>query len=117
MSRPLSRPSVALAIVAIVGALLSARSAGAFCRAVTSSPPAGYDPATQGCFGTEADGGLYPLFWRNQCVGYSFEEVPSKDVSLADATRVAAVAFGAWSQAACPSGGSPSIYACRSWRP
>jgi hypothetical protein len=103
----------ACAITAIL-ALAWPSSAHAFCRAVTASPPAGFDPADAGCFGFGAGGGptggLFPLFWRNQCVSYSFQTTPSKKISLADAKRVAAAAFGAWSGASCP-GGHPSILA------
>jgi hypothetical protein len=99
--------------VALLALLACPSPARAFCRAVTASPPAGYDPATNGCFGF-ADGGvtsgLYPLFWRNACVSYSFQSAPSKYLTLDQAKMVASAAFGAWSSASCP-GGPPSITA------
>ncbi len=86
----------------------------AYCRAVTASPPAGYDPSAKGCFGFAGDGGastgLFPLFWRNECVSYSLQSSASKYVPLSDAKRIVAQAFQAWSTAACP-GGPPSITA------
>jgi Matrixin len=92
-------------------ALLWAGRAQAYCREVTDYPPNAFDPAVSGCFTAEPDGGvLYPLFWRNQCVSYSFQQQGSKYISLSDATRVAAQAFATWSQAPCGSG-SPSIQA------
>jgi hypothetical protein len=107
----LSRRSTLLAAAAGACALLVSASAGAYCRAVTASPPAGYNPATAGCFGGSADGGdadagPYPLFWRAQCVSYSFQQVPSKYVTLEQASSVAAQAFGAWTNAEC--GGAPA---------
>jgi hypothetical protein len=82
--------------------------AGAFCREVTASPPKAYDPAADGCFTGSGDS-LPTLFWRNQCVGYSLQRNASRQVSLADATRVAGDAFAAWSGASCAQGGNPSI--------
>ncbi len=108
-------PARVFALVAGV-ALLGSSPARAYCRAVTASPPADFDPAASGCFGYGPDGGttggVFPLFWRNQCVSYSFQtgSAPSKYVSLADAKRIAAQAFGAWSNAACANG-TPSILA------
>ncbi len=93
------------ACVAAIAVLLWAGQARAFCREVNASPPSAYDPTTAGCFGT----GLPPLFWRNQCVGFSLQETASRQVSLADATSVATLAFDAWASAQCPSGGTPSI--------
>jgi hypothetical protein len=91
--------------------MVSSRQALAFCREVTASPPSRFDPGTQGCF-TSTDGGTLPgLFWRNQCVGYNVQRNASSQVSLADAQRVAAQAFDAWSTASCPGGGTPSIQA------
>jgi Matrixin len=102
-------------IASIVSSTLWQSSAGAFCRAVTSSPPPGYDPTVGGCYGFGADGGvgngLFPLFWRNKCVSYSFEPFDSKYVTLAQAKTIAAAAFDAWSSVSCPGGGNPSISA------
>jgi Matrixin len=102
-------------VAAIVSAAVWPASASAFCRSVTSSPPAGYDPTVSGCYGFAADGGvssgLFPLFWRNKCVSYSFEPHDSKYVTLAQAKSIAATAFEAWSSASCPGGGTPSISA------
>jgi hypothetical protein len=47
---------------------------------------------------------VYELFWRNQCVGYSLQKDASSQVSLAQATQVAAQAFAAWSGASCGAG-------------
>jgi hypothetical protein len=114
ISRRLSPSGVAAIFAASFGAVLGVLSwsgqAFAYCRAVTLSPPDGYDPATQGCFGEEPDGGLYPLYWRNQCVGYSFQPTPSKYVTLDQATQVAAQAFTTWANAPCENG-VPSIFA------
>jgi hypothetical protein len=92
--------------------LAYASEARAFCRAVAATPPLNYDPTVSGCFLTDADGDvLPPLFWRNQCVSYSFQKAGSKTISVLDTTRIAAEAFAAWSSAPCPGGGTPNIIA------
>ncbi len=100
-----------VAVLGALGVLLWANRARAFCREVTASPPLDYDPASQGCFTSAPDGGaLFPLFWRNQCVSYSFQNQGSKHISASDASRVAAQAFTTWSNAPC-NGGTPNIQA------
>jgi hypothetical protein len=106
--------SAAVAALGAFGAVSWPSTASAFCRAVSATPPAGYDPTTLGCFGYAPDGGvsggLFPLFWRNECVSYSFQSAPNKSLTLDQAKDVANKAFSAWSGAACP-GGPPSITA------
>lgn len=106
-----SRRGAAVAAFGALAVLLGATQARAFCREVTVAAPAGYNPVEQGCFSNNPDGGgaLPPLFWRNQCVGYSLQRNASNQVSLATAELVAAQAFTAWSGVSCPGGGSPSI--------
>lgn len=103
----------AIGLLCGVAALLATGRARAYCLEVTESPPAGYNPAQQGCFSANPDGGqaLPSLFWRNQCLGYSLQKNASKWISLGDAERIAYQAFTAWSNVACPGGGSPSITA------
>src|SRR5271165_5711448 len=86
--------------------LLASPRAGAFCRGLTFAGP---DPATTGmCFdGGGAPAAAYELYWKSLCVGYSLQKDASTQVTLAQATQVAAQAFGAWSQAGCPAGGHP----------
>jgi hypothetical protein len=106
----MSRSRFSSVFVAL-GALAWAGRARAYCREVTASPTNDYDPVTQGCFSATADGGrLFPLFWRNQCVSYSFQQQGSRSISSSDAARIAAQAFSTWSSAPCP-GGVPSIVA------
>jgi hypothetical protein len=104
-------PLRAVAVLGVLVAFLWASYARAYCREVTASPPGGYDPADAGCFVRPADAGadLPPLFWRNQCVGYSLQRNASKQVALDEASRIAAQAFATWSNASCEGGGSPSI--------
>jgi hypothetical protein len=120
-----ARPFEALARasgVALVGGLallLGAGRAQAYCRAVTASPPSGYDPTTLGCF-TGDDGSSLPgLYWRNWCTGYSLQKNASRQISLPDARAVAAKAFAAWQAVQCPDvvvngvdtgGGPPAIF-------
>jgi hypothetical protein len=84
-------------------ATLCAEPAGAFCRTTTSHVPAGYDPTVNGCWtpGT-------PLAWHTSEVTYGVGTAASQQVSLADATRVADLAFGAWNAVSC-TGGAPAI--------
>jgi hypothetical protein len=111
MSHSPSAPLRAAAVVCGLAALLCGRQAGAYCRAVTTSPPAGYNPATQGCFDGEPDGGpVFSLFWRNQCTSYSLQNPATRQIAQSDVTRIAAQAFATWSNASCP-GGVPSISA------
>jgi len=86
--------AVALATSAAVA--VAARPAEAFCRTTTSKAPAGWNPAVSGCW---TDG--VPLAWPTQRVPYGVASAASKQVSLADATRVADLAFGAWNDAQC----------------
>jgi MYXO-CTERM domain-containing protein len=86
-----------------------ASDAGAFCREVTATAPAGYDPVSQGCFGADAPG-IYEVYWKNLCVGYSLQRDASSQVTLDQATQIAAQAFAAWSAAPC-GGGAASITA------
>jgi hypothetical protein len=99
--------------------LLGSSRAQAYCREVTASPPNGYDPTLLGCFNGE-NGGLPGLYWRNQCVGYSFQRNASRQITLADAETVARNAFQTWQNAQCadmvvggyPTGiGNPAIFA------
>ena len=98
-----------------VAMIVSGRRAHAYCREVSATTPSGYDPATSGCFYPSVDpnndAGVFELYWRNTCVGYSLQKDASKQVTLDQAREIAAQAFGAWSAVACPGGGSPSITA------
>ncbi len=90
---------ICLAAGAFALVLLGSSHADAYCRTHTSNPPPDA-PAGQ-CF----DEGL-PLYWKNSCVGYSISNHASSQVSLEDATRVAARAFAHWSGATCGSSGA-----------
>jgi hypothetical protein len=96
---------------ALAATLLATSGAHAFCRTVANPTPAGYDPATQGCFMPASGSGSLLLYWKNLCVGYSLQKdaSPLRQITLDQATRVAANAFAQWTGAACSAGGSPSI--------
>jgi hypothetical protein len=96
---------IAAALVAAGVLLATAGDAGAYCRTTTAQIPAGYDPAVYGCWqeGT-------PVAWTAGRVGYSLDSAGSRQVSLADATRAAHQAFGAWNSAPCE-GGKPNVQA------
>jgi len=49
---------------------------------------------------------VYEVYWRNLCVGYSLQRDASNQVTLAQATQVAAQAFAAWSGVTCGAGGA-----------
>lgn len=89
---------------------LASSGASAFCRAISAVPPAGYNPAQQGCFAAPSGSESYELYWKNLCAGYSLQKdaSPLRHITLDQATQVAAQAFAQWSRAAC-SGGEPSI--------
>jgi hypothetical protein len=92
--------------VAALAVIFGSRSADAFCRTTTTLIPAGYDPITSGCIITGV-----PLAWHTSEVTYSVGQNASRQVSLADATRIADLAFAAWNTVSCPGGGVPTIYA------
>jgi len=85
-----------LVAASVVGFAANAR---AFCRTTTSMVPAGYDPAVQGCWSQGKS-----VAWTPGRVSYSLSQAASKQVSLADATRIAHLAFDAWNKVACDGG-------------
>lgn len=82
-------------MVAIAAVLLPA-SAHAFCRTTSVKAPNGYNPAVSGCW-TQG----VPLFWPATRVPYAVSAAASTQVPLADATRVADLAFSAWNGTTC----------------
>jgi len=96
-------PSTVLAVGLFLALVVAAPPAHAYCRTTTSQVPNGYNPASSGCWpeGT-------PLAWQASRVPIGVITAASSQVSLADATRVLDLAFGAWNNVMC-SGGSPSI--------
>jgi hypothetical protein len=98
----LRRLAMVACMVGVAGATSSAR---AFCREVTASAPAGYDPVSRGCFGAQASG-VFDVYWKDLCVGYSLQKDASKQVTLDQATQTAAQAFAAWSGVRCGAGGA-----------
>ena len=92
----LSTVRLAFASAVVFGALLLPASASAFCRTTTSKAPSGYNPAVSGCW-TEG----VPLAWPVNRVPYAVSSAASKQVTLAAATHVANLAFGAWNAAVC----------------
>ena len=101
-------PVGAVLVVSLALALavsLVPASAHAFCRTTTTKPPIPYEPSTQGCW-TEGT----PLAWESGAhVAYSISAGASAQVDLADATRVAQLAFASWNSATCASGTTPDI--------
>jgi hypothetical protein len=97
--------SASVAAVTLLGLVAVSAPASAFCRTTTVAVPADYDPQ-QGCW-TQGK----PLYWLNQCVGYSLNRDASRKVTLAQATDGMAVAFARWSEATCDGGGNPSVAA------
>ena len=92
----LARVRFALTVAVAFAALASAGPAHAFCRTTTSKAPAGWNPAVSGCW---TDG--VALAWPSDRVPYGVDPAASKQVSLAEATRVADLAFAAWNDAQC----------------
>lgn len=115
----------AAALVAVLGL---ARVAGAFCRTISVPTAIGYDPAETGVCWTGGDAGPgIELAWPARSrIPYSLvaspidggaEPLASAQVSLADATAIAHLAFAAWAGTSdagtgplCP-GGDPNVQA------
>jgi MYXO-CTERM domain-containing protein len=110
----------------LAGALLAAAPrAGAYCRTTSIPVPANYNPAEGGVCWTgtdaaalEAGVAILDLAWPARSrIPYSLVSSASTQVSLADATRIADLAFVAWAQGpggdAGPlcSGGDPNVHA------
>ena len=103
------RSKVALAAAAGLGGALAAlaapRDASAYCRTTTIHEPIPYNPVQSGCWEQGS-----PLAWGGgQTVYYSISEAASSQISLADATRVAQIAFNQWNTAQCASGKPPNV--------
>jgi hypothetical protein len=94
----------------LLAVALESTGARAFCRTVTASAPAGYDPASRGCFTPPPGSDAYEVYWSNLCAGYSLQKdaSPLRHITLQQATQVTAKAFAQWTSAACGRG-APSI--------
>ena len=82
--------------IALVALALDGTPAHAFCQTTTSKAPAGWNPAVSGCWTMGV-----PLKWHTDRVPYGVASAASKQVTLAEATRVADLAFGAWNDSPC----------------
>ncbi len=101
-----ARPGVGtICGITLFAVLASAGPARAFCRTTTVPPPLGYNPANSGCW-TEGT----PLVWSTDHAPYGVSSAASKQVSLAEATRVADAAFQTWNRTPCE-GGPPALQA------
>jgi hypothetical protein len=94
-----------VAVAAVLASLSVVGSARAYCRTTTIRPPLGYDPTVNGCW-TEG----VPLAWALGRVPYGVATGASRQVSLADATRIADASFASWNDTLC-TGGSVGIEA------
>jgi hypothetical protein len=103
--------------VVVVGLLGLARQASAFCRTTSVPVAIGYDPAEEGACWTSGDAGSFvDLAWPARSrIPYSLVSSASVQVSLADATAAAHLAFSAWAGSTQPdagpmcSGGQPNV--------
>jgi MYXO-CTERM domain-containing protein len=103
---PASPGSLLLAAALATASTAVVSDAAAFCRTTTSKSPAGYDPAVDGCWYPQ---GAVPLAWPpSETVAYQLAAAATPQISLADATTIAAESFGAWNAATC-AGGTPSV--------
>ncbi|MGH7268976.1 MAG: matrixin family metalloprotease [Polyangiaceae bacterium] len=95
-----------MTLLGVAMSFATASSARAFCRSTTVPAPPGYDPSASGCW-TEGR----PLAWLwNEHISYSLASAASREVDLADATRIADLAFDSWNHAPC-AGGPPNVVA------
>ncbi len=79
--------------------LVYAPQASAYCRKTTDD--GGAPIGANGC----VNGG-FPLFWKNQCVGFSMQRDASAAIGLDKATSILEKAFGTWTSSTC-AGGQP----------
>ncbi|HEY8039098.1 MAG TPA: matrixin family metalloprotease [Polyangiaceae bacterium] len=87
--------------------LAPAGLARAFCRTTTVHEPVPYDPVASGCW-TQGT----PLAWAaGSRVAYSLSAGASAQIPLADATRVADLAFETWNGASCAGNKPPDVQA------
>jgi len=94
--------SAVCAALAAFAALLVHAEAHAYCRTTTVALASSVDdPSVSGvCWSQGTD-----LAWPGgQSVGYSLDSAASTQVTFAEATRIADLAFNSWNQAPCPKG-------------
>ncbi|MEZ4298563.1 MAG: matrixin family metalloprotease [Polyangiaceae bacterium] len=108
MKRPVVRGAAVRAIGAGLGlaAMLGASEAGAYCRTATCETQS---QAWQVCTPEQLGDCGTPLWWGNQCVGFTLQKDASSQVSLADAEVVFKEAFARWTGADCGNGEHPSV--------
>ncbi len=108
-------PPRVLALAVLSTALGAPSAAHAFCRTMTGRDPS--DPPTLNKCATwnAADPDVQrccpygkPIFWRNECVGFSLQQSASQYVSLNDAEQTMITAFNRWTGITCPSDGTGS---------
>ncbi len=94
----MARNSLIFLSVAIAPLLaLIPKSAHAFCRTTTVAIPTTYAPDQKGCWSEGV-----PLFWRNQCVGYSLQKAAGENIPYPVASDVMDAAFNRWAVVPCP---------------
>jgi hypothetical protein len=96
-----SRKVLFAGAIALSALASSEERALAFCRTTTSPVPADFQPSPNACW----THGL-PLWWRNECVGYSLQKDASRQISYDDASNAITIAFSKWTSTACPTDGS-----------
>jgi len=95
----------------MVWTLSTATNADAFCRTRTGRAP-GDPPNTNKCSTwNPADQGACcpfgkPIYWKNECVGFSLQKDASRQISLNDAEQAMITAFNRWTGITCPTDGS-----------
>ena len=96
---------VAAGALVLLASAIPAPDAAAFCRTTTCSLPPSWSPGPDGCVPPTfvqdcamrtPPVSVFPLFWRNACVGYDIQKNASKWVTLADAQTIVAEAFAQW---------------------
>jgi len=93
-------------VAAAIASLSSAGIASAYCRTTTC------DPSRQDCSppdGEECTAIGVPLFWPNECVGYSLQQDASPDIPYDTFAEITQRAFQSWLGVDCGGGQGPSI--------
>jgi len=93
----MKRTSLSYAALSVLALLVGEGSAAAFCRTTTIPISPDFQPTATRCW----EEGL-PLYWHNECVGYTISEKASAQITYEEARDTIDAAFTKWSNATCP---------------
>jgi hypothetical protein len=85
--------------IACLVVLLAAKEARAFCRTTTEPSAPTFQPSGDMCWNKGS-----PVWWKDRCVAYGIEAGGSTRISQDEVSKVARLAFSAWTGVSCPTG-------------